>query len=282
MPTYVQSSLNLLRSTRVLLLMLAVVVSGVGNGQESPARTVPADAPFPDVPGAQWTKLEGSRGRKFLTAILRPAGSGPFPVVVVLHGSNGLTRPYLSVAEDIAHAGFLVVFGCWQAGEAQTDGNRICSEATPQAEWVADPASNSGKELIAMAGTLPGVRADRIGLFGLSRGGHAALWAASTGANVQAVVVDAPAHSPNIKPAPAKPLDVLSKLTAPVLMMHGSADSVIPVEQSREYERAARALGKSLVVAYFENIGHMTSVVPESQAEARRRAITFLREKLLR
>lgn len=268
------------RFARVVVLVLVAVTSGAGHAEETPLRTSAAEAPFPDVPGAQWVKIDGPDGRKFLTAILRPQGTGPFPVVVVLHGSNGLTKAYLSVAEDVVRAGFLVVFGCWLAGQAQTDGNRICAEATPQARWVADPAANSGKELIAMARTLPGGRADRIGLFGFSRGGHAALWAASTGANVQAVVVDAPAHAPPINPAPAKTLDVLAGLVAPVLMLHGTADSVIPVEQSREYERAARAAGKPLTVAYFDGAGHMTTIAPESQVEARKRAIAFLKEHL--
>jgi len=60
-----------------------------------------------------------------------------------------------------------------------------------------------------MARTLPTARADRIGLYGLSRGGNAALWAASTGAGVQAVVVDAPVYTP------PKPRDVLAGLAAP-------------------------------------------------------------------
>lgn len=281
MPPTAQSHTNA-RRTILGLLLLAAFFSSVGHAQTPPVRMSPADSPFPDVAGAQWTKIEGASGRKFLTAILRPEGTGSFPVVVVLHGSAGLTKAYMSVAEDVARAGFLVVCGCWQAGQAQTAGNRICSEATPQAEWVADPAAHSGKELMALARTLPGARADRIGLYGLSRGGHAALWAASTGAGVQAVVVDAPAHTPAINPHPAKPLDVLAGLAAPLLMMHGTADQVIPVEQSREYERAALALGKPLVVAYFEGVGHMASVRTESQAEARQRGIAFLREHLLR
>ena len=264
------------------LLLLAAFFASVAHAQTLPVLMSPADSPYPDVAGAQWTKIGGANGRKFLTAILRPEGTGPFPVVVVLHSAGGLTRGNMSVAEDLARAGFLVVYGCWHAGERQTEGTRICAEATPQAEWVTDPAAHSGKELIALARTLPGARADRIGLYGISRGGHAALWAASTGAGVQAVVADAPAHTPAINPPPARTLDVVTGLAAPLLIMHGTADKEIPVEQSREYERAARALRKPLVAVYFEGVGHMVSLIKELQAEARQRGIAFLREHLLR
>jgi dipeptidyl aminopeptidase/acylaminoacyl peptidase len=64
--------------------------------------------------------------------------------------------------------------------------------------------------------------------------------------------------------------------------LHGTADKLVSVEQTREYERAARALGKPVATAYFEGVGHLASVQPESQAEARRRAIAFLREHLLK
>ena len=181
------------RHTVLVLLLLAALVASVGHAQTPPVRTSPADSPFPDVSSAQWTKIEGSGGRKFLTAVLRPEGSGSFPVVVVLHGGLGLNKTMMLLAEDVRQAGFLVVIGCWQAGQAQSDGNRLCAEATPQAEWLADPAAHCcAKELIAMARTVPGGRSDRLGLYGLSIGGYAALWVASTGGNVQAVVADAP------------------------------------------------------------------------------------------
>lgn len=275
-----QSHTNALR-TILGLLLLAAFFFNVGRAQTPPLRMSPADSPYPDVAGAQWAKIEGANGRKFLTAILRPEGIGPFPVVVMLHSAGGLSRGIMSMAEDVARAGFLVVYGCWHAGQRQNEPNRLCSEATPQAEWAADPSAHSGKELIALAGTLRGARAGRIGLFGISRGGYAALWAASTGAGVQAVVVDAPAHTPAVNPHTASTLDALAGLAAPVLMMHGTADKEIPVEESREYERAALALGKPLVAVYFEGVGHMATLIKESQGEARQRGIAFLREHLL-
>jgi dienelactone hydrolase len=236
---------------------------------------MPADSPFPEVTNAQWVKIEGSKGRKFLTAILRPDGPGPFAVVLVLHGSDGLERDYLSVAQDVAKAGFLVLYGCWQAGEMGSTGNRICSEATSMLEWLADPPNNSGNELIAFARSLPTARSDRIGLYGMSRGGNASLWAASTGAQVQAIVADAPPDLPDAK-------DVVTTLAAPVLLMHGTEDPQTPVKASREYEKAARDKGKPIVALYFEGIGHVVSTQPQSQVDARGHAIAFFRDHLLK
>jgi dipeptidyl aminopeptidase/acylaminoacyl peptidase len=65
-------------------------------------------------------------------------------------------------------------------------------------------------------------------------------------------------------------------------VLHGTADKLVSVEQTREYERAVRALGKPVVAAYIEGVGHLASVQPESQAEARERAVTFLRDNLLK
>lgn len=164
------------------------------------------------------------------------------------------------------------------------------------AAWQADPGGHSGKELIAAARTLPGARPDRMALYGLSRGGNAALWAASTGATVQAIVVDAPAHHPvRVVPTPPSTQTAVKGLSAPTLMLHGTADRVVPVELSRDYDRAARALGKPLTAVFYDGVGHMVTFTPPGteppalaearrnvQPQARQRAIEFLREHLAR
>lgn len=266
--------------SRAFLLLAAISCAG-GTHFVSTLPTSPAQSPFGTVANTRWIYLTGTQGTRFLTAIVSPAGAGPFPVVVLLHGADGLAAPYMTVAETIARAGFLVVVGCWQAGLGGTAGNRLCSEATPEREWVADPAANSGKELVELARSLPDARSDRVAIYGLSRGGHAALWAASTGADVRAVVVDAPAHAPAIRPAPPSTHTVVAGLKAPLLLMHGTSDASIPVQQSREYERAAKAADRQIEAVYFEGVGHLVSVAPSSsQTEALARAVAFLRRHL--
>jgi len=279
-----------------LSLLLGSCTAATRETSRPAASWTPVAAPAElSAPGAQWIKVDGRDGYKFLAAVLRPQGAGPFPVVVLLHGAGGLQPVHLALADEVARAGFLVVVGCWQlvASPPAPAPNPVCSEARPQAAWQTAPAANSGKELIAAARTLPGARADRIGLFGVSRGGNAALFAASTGAGVQAVVGDAPAHLPlRVTPAPPSTQDVVAGLTAPVLLLHGTADRIVPVEQSREYERAARALGKRVTAVYFDGVGHVVTFTPggpesdeaaarrAAQPEARRRVIEFLREQL--
>jgi dienelactone hydrolase len=217
---------------------------------------------------------------------------------VVLHGAAGLQRAQLELGEELARAGFVAVAGCWQliASPPARVPNPVCSEAPLQAAWQVDPASNSGKELIAAARSLPGVRLDHVGLYGLSRGGNAVLWAASTGATVQAIVADAPAHHPTrVIPTPPSTQTVLAGLAAPTLILHGTADRVVPVEQSRQYEQEARAMGKTITAVYFDGMGHQVTLPPDGteppalaemrrkvQPEARRRAIAFLQEQLAR
>jgi len=255
--------------------MLAVIAAlcAAANAETTP-RASAAKNPLPGSPKAEWVQVEARDGRKLLTAVLRPEGTGPFPAVVLLHGGDGLDYGYLSAAEDIARAGFVVVAGCWQKV------NYVCADAPTPSEWVGDPTGHCGKELIEIARTLEGVKSDKIALYGISRGGHAALWAASTGSEVSAIVVDAPAHEPsayNIYPPPPRPIRVLAGLKAPVLLMHGTNDDVISVDQSREYEKAARELGKAIEVVYVDGGGHMVS---KSNAALRDRAVTFLQQYL--
>jgi len=197
----------------------------------------------------------------------------------LLHGGDGLDRGYMSVARNVSEAGFLVVVGCWFHALGFPG---PCLEATPENDVATDPANNSGKELIAFARTLPDARADRVGIYGFTRGGVAALWAASTGADVQAVVVDAPAHVlPGAYKVTPKPLEVVASLGAPVLIMHGTADRTSPIEPSYEYEKAARAIGKQVTTLYVEGGGHMVSVGFGSDV-ARQKAIDFLKVELMR
>src|SRR5690349_8561287 len=62
---------------------------------------ISAPAELGDVK-AQWIKIDGRGEYKHIAAVFRPAGAGPFPVVVVLHGASGLQRSHIELAEQVS------------------------------------------------------------------------------------------------------------------------------------------------------------------------------------
>jgi len=58
-------------------------------------------------------------------AVARPPGKGPFPVIVLLHGTHGFAREYVRLAHDLARtSGVVAVAGFWFAG-GQGEGRRF-------------------------------------------------------------------------------------------------------------------------------------------------------------
>lgn len=113
-------------------------------------------------------------------ALLRPAGPGPFPVIVGLHGCGGLGNRRAMVEPRLADwgarltaAGYAVVFpdsfGSRGVGQQCTTRER---QVRPSAERVADVQAVRRWLL-----DQPWARADRLFLVGWSNGGTTTLWA---------------------------------------------------------------------------------------------------------
>ena len=110
--------------------------------------------------------------------------------------------------------------------------------------------------LAQVARTLPGARPDRIGLFGHSRGGAAALNHILRVGNVQAAVLNSAGY-------PSQLAALSSQLKVPILMLHGTADSpddggaaVTNVQMARDFEATLRAAGKPVEAVYYEGGRH--------------------------
>ena len=52
------------------------------------------------------------------------------------------------------------------------------------------------------------------------------------------------------------------------LLIHGTADDVLPVDISRRYARAAIAAGDDVNFVELEGVGHMDYLDPKSEAHA--------------
>jgi carboxymethylenebutenolidase len=205
----------------------------------------------------EWVRLPVPRLGVLLAAVARPTGAGPFPVVVLLHGSHGFAHEYVRLAQDLAGGGVLAVAACWFQGAAGSGASFItpigCPEAPPMPGASSPQAIQTLEALMQAARTLPGARPDRVGLFGHSRGGALVLTYILRAGDVQAAVLNSAGYPSNLS----------TDVKAPVLMLHGTADSladggvaVTNVQMARDFEAKLRTSGKPVEAVYYEGGRH--------------------------
>jgi acetyl esterase/lipase len=219
-----------------------------------------------------------------------PAGAGPFPVVVLLHGGYWQTRygklVMRPLAADLTRRGF----AAWNL-----EYRRLGSGRGGGGGWPAtfdDVAA--GIDALADLGD-PRLDLDRVTVVGHSAGGQLALWAAGRpglpsgvpGADprvgLQAAVALAPVSNlaaaggvarmlmgggPDQVPERYAQADPVRRvpLPLPVLLVHAADDATVSVARSREYARLARARGGDVALVEPATGGHRAPIDPTSEA----------------
>lgn len=127
--------------------------------------------PKPPYPyRAQVVSFESVPGVRLAGTILRPAGDGPFPAVVLVTGSGAQNRdeellghkPFLVIADYLARHG-IASLRYDDRGVAKSTGNFAASTSAD----FADDAESA----VRFLRTQPGVAPDRVGIIGHSEGG---------------------------------------------------------------------------------------------------------------
>ncbi|BCX04409.1 MAG: peptidase [Candidatus Roseilinea sp.] len=209
-----------------------------------------------------------------------PKGTGPFPVVLVLHGyvnprtyrtPTTYTQRY---ADALARAGFLVIHPDYR-GHGRSEGEAEGATNLFRTGYAIDVLN-----LIEHANRLPSAAPGAIGLFGHSMGGGIALRAATVNPNVKAIVLygsmsgDERLNVDRIKrvfrgvpsmPEDDVPLDLwddispityLRDLKAAVEIHHGERDPQVPVAWSRDLHAQLSVLGKAAMLYEYPDAGH--------------------------
>ena len=218
-------------------------------------------------------------------AVARPDGKGPFPAVLILHGTHGFAEEYVQLARDLALNGVLSFAACWfdrGTGAGQRFVHPIPCDGAPR--LVDAPgldrfrvSRNTIDGLVTKLRKSPEIRSGKLALFGHSRGGGAALdYASSHPTVVSALVLNSTGY----------PDEVIARSTAlrtPVLIMHGQADNprdggsaMTDVARARRFEAALRK-GESLVESKYYSGGHNAIFTDSVQyRDAVRRIADFL------
>ncbi|HZN56416.1 MAG TPA: alpha/beta hydrolase [Candidatus Polarisedimenticolaceae bacterium] len=225
-----------------------------------------------------------------------PASAGvSAPAVAYGHGNATDRRHWLPLAAAVHDAGFAQLLFDF-TGRGESDGEVITL------------GLHEARDLRAALDFLA-ARAEvdplRLALAGRSMGAVAAIYEAADDARVKALVLDSPyadfpalidralaeRHVPaflvrrllmavagwraGYDPASVKPVEAIRRVRAPMLLLHGDADRVVPYSDAKALERAATA---PLLLVPLRGLGH-DSPRPE---EAEDRIVAFLTRSLAR
>ena len=260
------------------------------------AETLPIEPPAGTADlGVRWIQVKVPELGVMPIAIARPAGDGPFPTVIVLHGTHGFAREYVQLGRALAKEGVLAVVPCWFSGGGGSGARFVTSipcNAAPALSAAASPmAQKTVKALVTEVRAFPDVQRNSVALFGHSLGGGTALnYALGTG-GICAAVLESAGYTEDQRD---NAVDIVgtggdqnrgvAHLDVPILILHGagdtSADGGSPfntVQKARSFEAALRAAGKPVEAVYYENAGHNGLFTDPKQFEdSVRRAAAFI------
>jgi carboxymethylenebutenolidase len=187
-----------------------------------------------------------SRGETVRGLLYRPAGEGPFPAVVVVHGDYGLTAGVKEQARRLGAKGYLVLAVDLYRGQVVSDlmDAHILDRGLPEDRVLADL-----KAAVDYLVGRPDVRADSLGAVGWDSGGGHALDAAIRDPRLRAVVV----CYGRLTTDP----ELLAPLQASVLGIFAGKDEGITPEIIDQFQSAMRRAGKRVAgIHVYPECGH--------------------------
>lgn len=249
------------RAAQLMLLFITIIGCGP-RGSETRGDNPPA--------AISWMTLATDSGL-VRVAVARPSGQGPFPAVLILHGTHGFANEYVELAADLAEEGILSFAACWfegGAGAGQRFMSRVACEGGPR--FVDAPGSDRFRlsriaidTLAKVLGARPDVRG--LAAFGHSRGGGAALdYALLKHHALSALILNSAGY-------PDEVITRAAKLPIPVLLMHGETDDpadggseMTVVKRARRFEEALKRSGVVVESKYYPG-GHNSLFADSAQ-----------------
>jgi carboxymethylenebutenolidase len=222
------------------------------------------------------TFIPGIDGQPDVRAyVARPAGSGPFPVVIMIHEFYGLNESIVGKAEGLAEEGFLVIAPDTFRGYTtswipraifqviSTDPQQVNLDLDSIFTWLEEQ---------------PDVEAEHIAIAGFCYGGRAALAYSLHNTNIAATVI--------FYGSPITDPEILKTLPGPVLGIFGSADNSIPISDVSAFETSLNQAGIKNEITIYPGQPHafVTDMDSIRQGGVQRQAwdqmVKFLQENI--
>ena len=192
-----------------------------------------------------------SGGKTIRMNVQEPAGEGPFPAILLVHGAGGNVDFWLDrIAPAVTRMGIAVyaVHYFDRTGTVRADAVAVRDETTVRA-WL-----GTVRDAVKWVAARPKVNAKRVALLGISLGAYLslALGAEDGTKDVRAIV--------DVSGGLAAPQDAMAtKEFPPTLIVHGEADTVVAVSEGMRVEAVLKRLGVAHEKLLLPGEGHWFS-----------------------
>jgi carboxymethylenebutenolidase len=213
-----------------------------------------------------------AKERQVHVTYFRAPGDAPRPAALLLHGAGGFDRQIANnnrYAASLAAQGidaYLVYYYSDMDDKMMSNGVNVFEDRYPDWAKLVDDLADY---LVAQKNSN-----GKVGLVGFSNGGILATGASTLDPKINAAVI--------YYGTDPWPLGVKAKRFPPLLVLHGDADQIIPVQNGKELAAEAKALGTKvdLVIYPGESHGFGARWDDKNATDALNRAVAFLKKEL--
>lgn len=213
--------------------------------------------------GENWTYTEGDWTIGGI--LLKPAGNGPFPAVLISHGKGGSAigfgRPkaiemtswgYVGIAVDYTHA--------------------ANSGWPPKYDGASEENIRRALKCLEILRSLPYVNSGQIAAYGNSMGAFVTIaTAAQPAAKLKATAITAGGIASALG-WPAPDAGVAAQVKSPMLILHGDADTTVPPVQSLNLKNVLDAIPMKNERVVYPGVGHNLHQVQSADVYSRIKA----------
>jgi carboxymethylenebutenolidase len=209
---------------------------------------------------AETVAVKGHGGQYIHAYFARPAGTGPFPGMVLFHHRPGWDEWYKEITRRFAHHGYAAICPDLYCRVGHGEPDDVWARVRAAGDVADEQVVADGLACVDYLRALP-ILNGKVGLMGTCSGGRHAYLAACRGQNVDAVVdcwggrvVMAPDQLSD--KYPVSPVDLTEDLPCPVLGLFGEEDGSPSPEQVAEHERVLQQHGKDYEFHMYPEAGH--------------------------
>lgn len=178
-----------------------------------------------------------SAEQDYASYLAAPTDGGPYPGIVLIHSFNGLEDGYKTMVDQLAGEGFVVLAVGWQTFE-QSPADAVVNQLV--------------QDSIAFLSARADVNPDLIGLTGFCAGGRYTMLLLP---QIEGLKAGVAWYGFPTRGEPA-PVDLVGDLSAPMLIIHGTADQPSPIADIYNYATALDGAGADFELKIYSGQPH--------------------------